>query len=369
MITLTPLLHRGRLCIAIKGLNELADKLVRGFPGRLYSATHRCWYIPLSDTSLEELTEVLSAADAINVVANTAQDLPVSLLYPSPEVTLPPIYNETLRKLRYSEHSRKNYCTQFLKFLQYIHPKTADEFDSTDIHQYLLHLVDRRFSISAQNVAINAIKFYLEQVKDGPRQVYYIERPRKESKLPVVLSEEEMTRLLYATNNMKHRCIMFMLYASGLRMSELINLKITDVDFDRKLVNVRSGKGRKDRVTLLSKVAGEYLVRYLEVYAPGTWVFEGPGGKQYGASSVNKIVHVNAAKAGIKKNVSAHTLRHSFATHMLEHGTDLRYIQSLLGHESSRTTERYAHVTRKGLERLVSPLDFLTSEPKDKTDI
>lgn len=369
MITLAPLLHRGKLCVSITGLNAHADKLVRALPGRRYSATHRCWYIPLSETSLEQLTASLSAVDKVNVAPNVDQDLPVSLLYPSPEVVLPSLYDETLRKLRYSEHSRKNYCVQFLKFLQFIQPKTADDFDSTDIHKYLLHLADRRFSISAQNVAINAIKFYIEQVKDGPRQSYYIDRPRKESKLPVVLSEEEVTGLLSATHNIKHRCIMFMLYASGLRMSELINLKITDVDFDRKLVNVRGGKGRKDRVTLLSVVASDYLVHYLELYAPKVWVFEGPGGKQYGASSVNKIIYANAARAGIQKKVSAHTLRHSFATHMLEHGTDLRYIQSLLGHESSRTTERYAHVTRKGFERLVSPLDFLTSIPKDKGDI
>lgn len=378
MITLTPLLHRNNLCIAIRGpLNKEVDNIIRSFPGRLYSSTHRCWYILFSEERLHHLKELLRGADNVRLEDHEEQNLPVSLFTPLPEIGLPALYDETLCKLRYSEHSRKNYCTQFLKFLQFIQPKTCDDFTSAEVHKYLLHLAERKFSISAQNVAINAIKFYLEQVKDGPRQVYYIDRPRKEFKLPTVLSEEEVKALLWATNNLKHRCLMFMLYSSGLRRSELLNLTKQDLDFDRKMVYVRQGKGRKDRTTLLSAVAAQYISHYLELYKPHYWLFEGPDGKQYSASSLNKIIHVNAKKVNISKRVSAHTLRHSFATHLLEHGTDLRYIQTLLGHESSKTTERYAHVTRKGFENLVSPLDSLiskgllmeTAKPKCNKDI
>ena len=240
-----------------------------------------------------------------------------------------------------------------------------DQVDETDIHQYMMHLVtERGVSISTQNQAVNAIKFYLEHVKHGERKVYLIERPRKEDKLPTVLSEEEVKRLLDVTKNIKHRCLLFMLYASGLRISELLKLRHTDIDHDRKVIHVRSGKGGKDRITLLSDVAYELLTEYRAGYAPVYWLFEGPDGNAYSQRSVNKIIKKSSLKAGIQKRVSAHTLRHSFATHLLEHGTDLRYIQSLLGHSSSRTTERYTHVTTKGLDQLISPLDRIWKKDK-----
>jgi integrase/recombinase XerD len=150
-----------------------------------------------------------------------------------------------------------------------------------------------------------------------------------------------------------------LLYSSGLRISELLNLELQDIDGARKLIHVRGGKGRKDRMTILSEVANNYLQSYVEKYQPRKWVFEGPGFVRYSAKSVNNIVKRSAKLAGIGKNISAHTLRHSFATHLLENGTDLRYIQALLGHESSKTTELYTHITRRGFERVKSPLDNL----------
>lgn len=155
---------------------------------------------------------------------------------------------------------------------------------------------------------------------------------------------------------------MYLLYASGLRISELLNLRWTDIDEGRKVIHVRSGKGNKDRITLLSPVAFEYLIFYRAKYQTKEWIFEGLDKNRYSARSVNRLIKRSAEKAGIQKNISAHTLRHSFATHLLEHGTDLRYIQALLGHESSRTTERYTHVTRKGFEQLESPLDKVASK-------
>ena len=376
MINLIPLWHRSILCVAIRGsLGPKAIRVIQNFPGRVYSVTHHCWYIHYTEKAMADLRARLEEVDAVTVDDSIGPDLPGSIIQPGGNNAgeLPPIYEETLRKLRYSDHSQKNYCSQFAKFLRFIKPKTHEDFDQEDIHRYLLHLVDKaKVSISTQNIAINAIKFYLEQIHKGPRQVYYIDRPRKDFKLPTVLSEEEIKALLWATNNIKHRCLMFMLYSSGLRISELLNLKKNDLDQQRMVVYVRQGKGKKDRITILSRVALEYLIDYLEMYKPIYWLFEGPGGKQYGATSVNRIIHYNAGKANIKKRVSAHTLRHSFATHLLEHGTDLRYIQTLLGHESSRTTERYAHVTRRGFENLVSPLDYINSKrllpsPKDDT--
>jgi len=153
--------------------------------------------------------------------------------------------------------------------------------------------------------------------------------------------------------------MLFLLYSAGLRVSELLSLTQIDLDSDRRMIYVRGGKGKKDRVTLLSALAYKYIQEYIALIKPKHWLFEGPDGRRYSTSSVNKIIKRSARAAGITKRISAHTLRHSFATHMLEHGTDLRYIQSLLGHESSKTTERYTQVTKKGFENLVSPLDRL----------
>ena len=273
-------------------------------------------------------------------------------------VDLPQSYRDQLIKCRYSAATCQNYEAQFKAFLSYISPKTAEDFCEEDINGYLLYLVrERKVSHSTQNQAINSIKFYLEQVKKGERKEYYIDRPLKEQKLPTVLSEEEIAALFSRTYYIKHKCMLMLLYAAGLRRSELLKLKPGDIDADRKIVHVRGGKGRKDRVTLFSVRAYECIQEYLELIKPKEWLFESPDGGQYSASSLNAIIKRSAERAGITKRVSAHTLRHSFATHLLEHGADLRYIQNLLGHESSKTTERYTQVTRKGFEGLVSPLD------------
>lgn len=264
--------------------------------------------------------------------------------------------------MRYSKATCDNYVIQFRKFLEHIYPKGATEIVEKDIRDYLLYLIKTKaVSISTQNQAINSIKFYLEQVQQGERRVYYAERPRKEIKLPTVLSEEEIKALFESTRNIKHKAILFLIYSGGLRMSEILNLKWDDIDTSRSVINIRNGKGKKDRITLLSKLALGYLQEYRKLYKPAVWIFEGGVGKPYSARSINKIIKRSGKLCCISKNISAHTLRHSFATHLLERGTDLRYIQTLLGHESSKTTERYAHVTKRGFDKLISPLDSLMS--------
>lgn len=278
-------------------------------------------------------------------------------------IKVPDIYSETLRTMRYSQTTIKNYISQFKAFLSFIYPKPCECIEEADVQRFLLYLVDTRgVSLSTQNQAINAVKFYLEFVKQGERKVYFIHRPRKEHRLPTVLSEEEVMQMLKVTTNLKHRCILCLLYSAGLRRSELLKLQPADIDRHRGVIYIHGGKGRKDRITLLSQVTYSLLLRYLEDYSPAKLLFEGPDGGSYSERSVNRIVKRAAQHAGILKRVSPHTLRHSFATHLLERGTDLRYIQELLGHESSRTTERYAHVTKRGFEQLVSPLDNLVQK-------
>lgn len=360
MIHIKPILHGDILCIAFAGkLKGDAFKIVNNFVGRKYSATHGCYYIPYSSDNLKEITAKLKSIIAVDVSYWSDETLlPASPATLKPWINIPPKFTETLTRLRYSHATIENYVVQFKLFLRFIYPKKAEEITDEDIHRYLLYLCEsKKVSISTQNQAINSIKFYLEHVNKGERKVYYVDRPRRDFKLPTVLSEEEIQQLFYQVKNLKHQCILFLLYSGGLRMSELLSLRWEDLDADRKVIYIRDAKGKKDRVTLLSRVAYENIAHYKELYKPVFWLFESPDRQQYSARSVNSIIHHAAKRADIHKRVSAHTLRHSFATHLLESGTDLRYIQALLGHESSRTTERYAHVTRKGFEQLVSPLD------------
>jgi site-specific recombinase XerD len=361
-IKLIPLWHRDSYNIAIKGsLSSEAVQLIRNNKHCLYSRTHQCWYSKYSPEDLDFLFQSLSALYKVEIPTTFNPDSsPVPVKITRTNTKLPEGYSEMLLRLRYSEQTRATYESQMRKFVEYISPKTIADITKADVDDYMAYLIkEKEVSISTQNTAINAIKFYLEHLMGGERTFYYTDRPFKEKTLPTVLSEDEIQQLLWATNNMKHRSIMFLLYSAGLRISELLNLKWADIDESRMLIYVRGGKGRKDRITLLSKLTLDYLYHYRDLYKPKEWLFEGMQGGQYSTRSANQFIHKYSRLAGIKKRVSAHTLRHSFATHLLERGTDLRYIQTLLGHESSRTTERYAHVTKKGFENIISPLDIM----------
>jgi integrase/recombinase XerD len=303
--------------------------------------------------------------------------IPKGSRQPNAKETLSPVpkeYEEKLIECRYSKATVLNYVIQFRNFIHYA--GSCENISEESIRRYLIHLIhDKKASRSTQNIAINSIKFYLEHVQKGERKVYYTERPRKEFKLPVVLSEEEVAALFMNVKNLKHKLILFLIYSAGLRLGELLLLKWTDIDASRKLIRVNGGKGSKDRVTLLSTKTIEYLKDHKDSSECGEYIIRGQNGGNYSPRSVNNIIKKAARVAGIRKNVSAHTLRHSFATHLLERGTDLRYIQMLLGHENSKTTERYTHLTKQGFEKLVSPLDnlnmgatFMVTTP-DNTDI
>jgi site-specific recombinase XerD len=228
------------------------------------------------------------------------------------------------------------------------------------IRKYLLYLVkEKRYSSSAQNQAINSIKFYYEKVLGKPVEKYYVPRPRKEKKLPQVLSEEEVTRILKQIKNLKHKSIIYLIYSAGLRLTEVVHLRIEDIHSDRKQIFIRSAKGNKDRYGILSDTVIDLLRKYYKKYKPQYWLFEGRPGEQFSRRKIQRILKNAVDKAGVKKTATVHTLRHSFATHLLEHGTDLRYIQELLGHKSSKTTEIYTHVTKAAKKKIVSPLDNL----------
>lgn len=358
-MSLEPLVHRGMNCIAVKGrLNATISKMIREYPGRLFSKTHSCWYVLYSESELSTLAKRIASVQEIQVgdfgVFGLEHRKSVE------EVKLPEGYHEQLIRVRYSEATVKTYESQMRAFLVYIHPLPADRITEAVILKYLEYLVvERRVSVSTQNTAINAIKFYLEHVLRSDRRTYFIDRPIKEHKLPRVLSEEEVKRMIEVTVNAKHRCMLLLMYSAGLRMSELLNLKWSDFDVIRMQLFVSGGKGKKDRVTLLSGQVINFVKHYMSLYNPKQYLFEGPLSARYSPRSVNMIVKKAARNANVLKRISAHTLRHSFATHLLEHGTDIRYIQALMGHESGKTTERYTHVTTRGFSKIVSPLDRL----------
>lgn len=344
--------------MAIRGrLSQQAHELIRSFPGRQFSKTHGCWYIDHDREVIKRLhdmlLEVQDVALSDNLFEGGKEEKPMMN-------TLPEGYHECLVRVRYSQATTENYESQMKAFMSWLHPRKLEDITTDIIHAYLVYLVsERKVSVSTQNTAINAIKFYLEKVHRGERKVYYVDRPIKEVKLPRVLSQEEVKRMIEVTRNPKHRCMLLLLYSAGLRMSELLNLRWRDFDTDRMQLFVDGGKGKKDRMTLLSSQVVDYVRYYLSLYKPVDFLFEGPGHQRYSPRSVNMIVHRAARKAGIQKEASAHTLRHSFATHLLEQNIDIRYIQVLMGHESSKTTERYTHVTTRGFSKIKSPLDGL----------
>lgn len=238
--------------------------------------------------------------------------------------------------------------------------KSPSEIRDEDIKNYLVYLSEEKGSAtSTLNSAINALKFYYGNVLKK-KFIYEVKRPRKDKKLPVILSKEEVVKILSSVDNIKHKTILVLVYSAGLRVGEVVKLKPEDIDSKRMLIHIKGSKGRKDRYTLLSEMALQILREYWRKYRPEKWLFGGAKeGRYLSIRSVDKIFRNACEKAGIKKDVSVHTLRHSFATHLLEGGTDLRYIQELLGHAHSKTTEIYTHVSTKSLGKITSPLDTI----------
>jgi site-specific recombinase XerD len=233
-----------------------------------------------------------------------------------------------------------------------------------DAISFLHYLIKEGFSISYQNQAINAIKYYWETILNKDRQFIKIDRPKRERKLPEVLSLHEVSRIIDTCKNFKHLMIIKTIYACGLRISELVNLEIKDINGKRNTIKIKLGKNKKDRVLPIPEELLKELRSYFFVYKPTKYLFEGKGStfinpKKYSASSIQVFVKKISKKAGILRTITPHTLRHSYATHLYEYGVNLRSIQVLLGHESSKTTEIYTHVSNVHIINTPSPLNFL----------
>ena len=290
---------------------------------------------------------------------NTPITKPDNLSLPSYQQALGVMKQQLILK-NYSRNTINTYLHMFARFLKYISPMPLHQVNISIIEKYHLQLItDEGKSISFQNQSINAIKFYAEKVLNHPRTHYKLSRPKKAMTLPKVLTQDEVNSILEAAGNVKHRAILSVIYSGGLRISECINLQLTDIDSSAMRIWVRNAKGKKDRITLLSPRILKLLRNYYLIYRPKKWLFEGPDHKQYSASSIRSIFKRAKRKARVGAPATVHTLRHSFATHLLENGTNLRYIQQLLGHNSSKTTEIYTHVSNSNLTAITSPFDLL----------
>ena len=217
----------------------------------------------------------------------------------------------------------------------------------------------KAWSATGQNQLVSSIKFFYEKVLNRTVEMYEIPRAQKPFQLPSVFAEEEIKKIILATENLKHRTMICLAYAGGLRVSEIVNLKLKDIDSKRMVITLRQGKGKKDRQVMLSEKLLILFREYFKEYKPVVWLFEGVKNMQYSARSVQEVIQQAKKKAGVNKKGSIHALRHSFATHLLEGGTDLLSIKALLGHNSLRTTMVYTHVSKKHLSKIQSPLDKL----------
>ncbi len=354
--------HRNQKVVLIRfDYNLELIEQVKMLPGRRWSQTKRCWYIPADNFHLDTFADKISGIadiDSSNIKENNISTISTGRIKKSFSTKLPKGYLETLEQKRYAKSTIKTYTTYFRQFVDYFSGQSLEEVNVEQINDYLLKLIhEESMSSSKQNQYINAIKFYYEKVLGREKQYYKVVRPKKEYKLPDVLSKEEIASMIKSTKNLKHKSLIVLIYSCGLRRSEAINLKLIDIDSKRMLVKIRGGKGSKDRYVQLAGGTLKELRKYFKEYKPLEWLFTGQKGGQYSAESIENVVKQAAQRARIKKNVYPHILRHSFATHHLEQGTDLRYIQEWLGHNSSKTTERYTHVSQTDFRRFRNPLD------------
>lgn len=343
---------------------ETVEK-IRTVPRRTWNERKRCWFFPMIEESVFAF---------LNTFANDGLEMDDEFRRTVSQWRLEKggyleQMDQELRLSGYSPLTRDAYRYHLLAFCDFYFGDVA-EAEYSDVFNYLLHLIDvKKVSRSYANQAVSAIKIFFERILKRPMVTEALPRPRREKKLPEVLSRNEVMAIINAANNPKHRLLLMLTYSAGLRVSEIVKLQRNDVDPERGLIHIRSGKGYKDRYTTLSRVAYEELAKYIEYYRPEYWLFPGPNKEKHiTGRTAEKVFDHAREKAKIAKDCSIHTLRHSFATHLLESGTDLRYVQELLGHSRPETTMIYTHVARKDIQRIQSPLDSMDEESKKRSN-
>lgn len=365
--------HRGkpRLMIHFKWNPVLIGVLKKELSCK-WSQTNKCWYLDYSFGDLNRLLKALNGIadvdqDCLNVIIREFREYnkDKGLIRAEFRQHLTPEKEDALEKFRrylighrYSQSAISSYTHMVGNFLGFVKDKKIQEIVLEDLHRYNYEVIVKlKYSISYQRQFTGALKMFFEKINSSKIEVEDLMRPKKEESLPTVLSVEQVKKILEVTYNIKHKTILSILYSSGLRVGELLKLKLHDVRFDRMLINVKMAKGKKDRVVKLSKASVYLLGQYLKKYRPVNYLFEGRNKGKYSPTSVRKILSKACQRAGIYERVTPHTLRHSYATHSLELGIDIRYIQALLGHKRPETTMIYTHVSTRKLQDIANPLD------------
>tara|TARA_R110002073_G_scaffold14554_1_gene59241 strand:+ start:10997 stop:12121 length:1125 start_codon:yes stop_codon:yes gene_type:complete len=370
-IILSPVKLRNKNVVAIQfGYDDEIKNHLKKIEHVFWSRTIRCFYIELS---IQNIKTVISHLQSKNWFVDYCQLKPTinrikkqekqkSLL----QTELTNAYKIEIQKFkkwlfqkRLSENTVNTYVDVTTTYIRYALLKKADLYTTNLVEAFNYdYIFEPNKSISYQNQFISGIKKFFEY-KGYAFDEIHIERPRKEKKLPVILSSDELKSIFNTITNLKHKTLLSLLYSAGLRIGEAINLELTDIDSKRMLIHIKQAKGKKDRYTLLSLSFIKILRAYYIAYKPKKYLFEGQTGEKYSNASAQKVLKNAVLKAGIQKTVTLHSLRHSFATHLLEKGTDIRYIQELLGHSSPKTTMIYTHVTETSLKNIKNPFDDL----------
>ena len=381
-IILSPLIHRGEQQIAIKFNNDNKTRgFVKSYKDVKWSQTLRTFYVNYTPLQIIDLCdfyrdggyevntdsytnlEVPDISSNEKVSINTEDSKPTSkqlyLALPNEHRYILKNYIGYLRGKRLSKSTIKSYGYFCLRFMDLHKNKPIKDFNNRDLDLFMTNVMAKEhYSISSHRQCISALKYLTEfcEIESFDASEYH--RPKKSKYLPVILSDHEILKLIQVTRNLKHRAIIALLYSGGLRIGELLKLKQNDIDFSRNVVHVRQGKNRKDRVVHLSETIKPLLNNYLLTYTPQHFLIEGRDHSPYTASAVRNFLKISCRQAGIFKKVTPHTLRHSYATHMLENGVDIRYIQELLGHSKPETTMIYTQVAQKDLNKIKNPLDI-----------
>lgn len=354
--------HKAKSCYGIFfNYNAEITRVVKS-NGASWTKTHTCWYIPANDKALLALTNTLEKTFGLQIVLDEKAKAGRANLFLDPVTeTLLKTLESWMKSRRYSLPTIERYRDVLRIFFQFFKAKAVHEITSNDVvrfnNEYILH---RKLSHAYQNQFVNALKLFYKQTHNRDIQLALEQRPKTQKTLPNVLSKEEVKLILDAHANIKHKVMLSLIYSCGLRCGELLRLKPLHVDSKRNLLIIKQAKGRKDRIVPLSLKIIEMLRQYYSAFRPQLYLFEGQKkGEPYDERSLQAVLKQALAKASINKPVSLHWLRHSYATHLLENGTDLRYIQELLGHSNSKTTEIYTHVSTKNLQNITSPFDYL----------
>ncbi len=341
-------------------------ELIKTIPGADWQPVLKAWTIPYSEDVLSNLLTLLKGkawldySEFKKVKESDKKSVEIAAMDANTQKEIEK-FTDWMRNRRYSESTIRNYVNSLGLFLRFTGNKNPEEITNADLETFHKdYIISRKYSASFQSLVINAVKLYFSNRLKRKLEPIEIERPKTPRLLPHVLSKEEVKAILEAHQNIKHRAMLSLIYACGLRRSELLNLTLQDIDSKRGMLRVNQGKGKKDRMVPISEKVVSLLREYYPYEKPTVFLFEGVlSGEKYSEGSLQKVLKSALKKARIKKPVTLHWLRHSYATHLLESGTDLRYIQELLGHNSSKTTEIYTHVSQKSLQKIRSPFDDL----------